>query len=237
VPLARAAFVYTSFVNTSLLVICAAGLMINFVAGLVWGLMVKWMKDDYETNDGLQWRGLSAETVAMVLLAYGLPKGVLQWGFGFAGDRLGRKWLIVTGQVVVAVGLLITFITGEATTWAWANSDPTVGFYVGAAVMGVGTGIMYSNALAAVCDHVDPSWRSSALGAYRFWRDAGWAVGALFTGLYADAFGVGGAWIFTCVLTCLSAAAVAFFYVEVSAEVLGCAAPEEVLDQPIEEAL
>ena len=35
-----------------------------------------------------------------------------------------------------------------------------------------------------------PSWRASAVGVYRLWRDAGFAVGALAAGLIADRLGM-----------------------------------------------
>jgi len=231
--------VYTSFVNTSLLSICFAGLMINFVSGFAWGLFVKWMKDDYQDGNGqLHWTAIDKGTISMIVLCNGLPKGLLQWGCGFLGDRIGRKWLIVCGLGVVSLGLLVVAIAGET------SSNPEVGFFLGATLMGLGTGVMYTNCLAAICDHCDSSWRSSALGAYRFWRDSGYAIGALLTGIFADGIGTGGSVIMTMVLTVLAAATVAYLYEEVNPDVLGscndvpAALEREITtDQPIEESL
>jgi predicted MFS family arabinose efflux permease len=47
--------------------------------------------------------------------------------------------------------------------------------------------------LAAIADHAHPAWRASSLGVYRFWRDIGYAVGALLSGVIADALAVGAA--------------------------------------------
>lgn len=52
--------------------------------------------------------------------------------------------------------------------------------------------MMYSNLLAAVADEVSPTWRASALGTYRFWRDSGYFIGAMASGAMADAFGIPG---------------------------------------------
>merc|ERR1719356_2076551 len=90
--------------------------------------------------------------------------------------------------------------------------EPSLWFMIGALLMGIGTGVMYTNNLAAVVDHSDPSWRSSALGAYRFWRDLGYAVGALLTGLMADAMGKFGAVMLSAFLTALAALFVAIAY-------------------------
>lgn len=208
VTVAQSAFVYTSFINKSLMSICYAGLMINFLSGFAWGLMKKWMKDDYVVDGETKWEGLEKETVANIVLCYGLPKGVLQFIFGYVGDVVGRKWLIVSGLSTCVLGLVILAATGEA------SDDPTAGFFVGALFLGIGTGVMYTNNLAAVVDHSDPSWRSSSLGAYRFWRDLGYAVGALLTGLMADAMGKFGAVLLAAALTALAAIFVALAYQE-----------------------
>jgi len=191
-------------------------------------------------NAQLKWAAIDKGTISTIVLMYGLPKGLLQWGCGFLGDRIGRKWLIVGGLGVVSLGLMVVAIAGET------SSNPIAGFYLGSLLMGIGTGIMYTNNLAAICDHCDPSWRSSALGAYRFWRDSGYAIGALLTGMFADAIGTGGSVIMTMVLTILSTVTVAYLYQEVNPHVLGeknhTNTPDELerevtFDQPIEESL
>jgi MFS family permease len=63
-------------------------------------------------------------------------------------------------------------------------------------LLGVGTAMVYPTLLAAVGDIAHPGWRASAVGVYRFWRDLGYAMGALLAGLAADAFGLHAAvWI------------------------------------------
>ncbi|KAJ1464204.1 hypothetical protein T484DRAFT_1870459, partial [Baffinella frigidus] len=87
-----------------------------------------------------------------------------------------RKWFIVGGLATCFLGLITMIGAG-------VNSEnPEAGFAIGSIFLGLGTSIMYTNNLAAIVDHSDPSWRSSALGTYRFWRDMGYAVGALVTG-------------------------------------------------------
>jgi MFS family permease len=49
---------------------------------------------------------------------------------------------------------------------------------------------VYPTLLAVVGDVAHPRWRASAVGIYRLWRDGGFAVGALLTGVIADSFGV-----------------------------------------------
>jgi len=209
----RASFIYTSFINTSMMSICFAGLMINFISGFAWGIFKKWMKGGHSVDGEMLWDSMSSQDVANVVLCYGVLKGTLQWICGFMGDRLGRKWLIVGGLSVVVLGLVVVAITGAT------SGDPLVGFTIGALIIGAGTGVMYTNNLAAIVDHSDPSWRSSALGAYRFWRDMGYAVGALVTGAAADSMGMPWSVGMTAILTTLAAVLVAVFYKEVPA---GC---------------
>jgi MFS family permease len=175
IDVARSAFVYTSFINVSLVTICFSGLMINFISAFVWSLMKKWMKG----GEAGVWEALDKKTIADIVLCYGILKGLLQCIFGFLGDRIGRRWLISGGLMLCVFGLVLMAAVGVN------ESDPTAGFFIAALCVGFGTGVLYTNLLAAVCDHADPSWRSSALGAYRFWRDMGYAIGALVTGAVA----------------------------------------------------
>ena len=64
------------------------------------------------------------------------------------------------------------------------------GFATGAALLGIGTAMVYPTLLAAIGDVAHPSWRASAVGVYRFWRDLGYAIGALLAGMIADALGL-----------------------------------------------
>jgi MFS family permease len=80
---------------------------------------------------------------------------------------------------------------------------------VGAALQGLGTAMVYPTLLAAITDHTHPTWRASSLGVYRFWRDLGYAVGALVSGLVADTLGFEAAIHLVAVLTLSSGIVVA----------------------------
>ncbi len=105
------------------------------------------------------------------------------WGFfqiatGPLSDRWGRKGLIVAGMWIQAGALLLTALTGEFNWWL-----------VGSVLLGLGTAMVYPSLIAAVSDASNPAWRARSLSVYRFWRDLGYAIGALSAGLIADAFG------------------------------------------------
>jgi MFS family permease len=105
--------------------------------------------------------------------------GVMQLATGAWSDRVGRKWLIAAGMWVQAVGIGVVVL-----------ADGFRGFASGAALLGVGTAMVYPTLLAAIGDVAHPSWRASSVGVYRLWRDLGYAVGALLAGVAADAFGL-----------------------------------------------
>jgi MFS family permease len=77
-------------------------------------------------------------------------------------------------------------------------------FVVGAVLLGIGTAMVYPTLRAAIGDVAHPSWRASAVGVYRLWRDLGYAIGALLAGLIADAFGLQAAMWLIAALTFVS---------------------------------
>jgi predicted MFS family arabinose efflux permease len=62
----------------------------------------------------------------------------------------------------------------------------------------------YPTLLAAITDHAHPTWRATSLGVYRFWRDLGYAIGALLSGVVADLVGLGAAIHLVAALTLIS---------------------------------
>src|SRR5262249_43831843 len=99
---------------------------------------------------------------------------------------------------VQAIGIALFVIGNDIRVWL-----------AGSILLGIGTALVYPTLLAAISDVAHPNWRASAVGVYRLWRDAGYAVGALAAGLVADAFGGSTAIIAIGVLTFLSGLVVA----------------------------
>jgi MFS family permease len=87
--------------------------------------------------------------------------------------------LIVAGMWVQAGGLVLTASTQQFTWWLFAS-----------VLLGIGTAMVYPTLIAAVSDASHPSWRARSLSVYRFWRDLGYAIGALCAGVIADVFGM-----------------------------------------------
>jgi MFS family permease len=118
------------------------------------------------------------ERIDILKAVYPAVWGVLQTITGPLSDRYGRKGLIVAGMWVQAVGLFLTALTRGFGWWLVAS-----------ALLGVGTAMVYPTLIASVSDASHPSWRARSLSVYRFWRDLGYAIGALTAGIIADLFG------------------------------------------------
>ncbi len=123
--------------------------------------------------------GLGVERIGILKAVYPFIWGVLQVASGPLSDRIGRKGLIVSGLWVQAVGMFVILATRSFGWW-----------FLGSAIMGLGTAMVYPTLIAAVSDYSHPTWRAKSLSVYRFWRDLGYAVGALFAGIIADLFGL-----------------------------------------------
>ncbi len=117
---------------------------------------------------------------------------------GPLSDRWGRKGLIVAGMWVQAAGIFVTLLTRNFRWWL-----------LGSVLLGLGTAMVYPSLIAAISDASHPSWRARSLSVYRFWRDLGYAVGALSAGIIADVFGLSWAIGIVGALTFLSGAVVA----------------------------
>jgi MFS family permease len=155
---------------------------------------------------------MTLEQIGTLAAIYPATWGLAQLGTGALSDRIGRKWLIALGMWIQAAGLVVI-----------ATAANFVAFGGGGVLLGLGTAMVYPTLLATIGDVAAPSWRSSAVGAYRLWRDLGYVLGALVAGFAADAFGFAGAIWLVAALTGISGVVVAIRLRETLR--LGTAAP------------
>ncbi|WP_245429391.1 MFS transporter [Mesorhizobium sp. WSM3860] len=184
----REIFMLTSFRDRNLFAASQAGLVNNLNDGMSWGLFPLF----FVAN------GLGVERIGILKAVYPAVWGILQVATGPLSDRWGRKGLIVAGMWVQAAGLLLTAMTRDFGWWLLASL-----------LLGLGTAMVYPSLIAAVSDASHPSWRARSLSVYRFWRDLGYAIGALSAGLIADFFGFAAAIAAIAALTFLSGVIVA----------------------------
>ncbi|WP_257670806.1 MFS transporter [Parapedobacter tibetensis] len=164
-------FAETSWKNRNLFSISQAGLINNLNDGMSWGVFPLLFVS----------AGVSLEGVGWIKAVYPVVWGVGQVITGPMADRFGRKPLIVWGMILQAIGHVVIGLEAFS---------PLASGLAGSILLGMGTAMVYPALLAAVSDAAHPSWRASSLGVYRFWRDIGYAVGALMAGIVATYLGL-----------------------------------------------
>lgn len=165
----REIFALTSWKHRTLFSVSQAGMINNLNDGMAWGLFPLFFVAG----------GLSLRDVSVLGALYPAVWGLVQLVTGGLSDRWGRKILITSGMVLQGVAILSVPMTAGFAPWALASC-----------LLGIGTAMVYPTLLATIGDVAHPSWRASAVGVYRLWRDGGYALGAVLAGLIADALGL-----------------------------------------------
>jgi MFS family permease len=186
---AASVFARTSWRDRDLSAVSQAGLVNNLNDGMAWGLFPLLFAS----------AGLRLDQVGVLAAVYPAVWGVGQLVTGGLSDRVGRKWLIAAGLWVQAAGIAVVAVSSSYALFA-----------LGAVLLGAGTAMVYPTLLAAIGDVAHPSWRASAVGVYRLWRDLGYALGALLAGLTADRLGIRAAVLLVAGVTAASGVLVAW---------------------------
>ncbi len=163
-PSTRELFALVSWKDRRLAALCQAGLVEKFVDALVWVFWPVYLHQQGVDLPGIGW----------IVGVYGFTWGGAQFFTGRLSDRIGRHALNVAGMWLCGAGVALLPM-GHGALW-WSTS---------AAVAGLGMAMLYPNLSAAVADIAHPTWRASAIGLYRFWRDLGYGLGALGLGAAA----------------------------------------------------
>jgi MFS family permease len=187
-PSVKEIFALTSWRERALSSCSQAGLVNNLNDGMSWGIYPLFFSS----------YGLGVAAIGVIKAVYPAVWGALQPITGPLSDRFGRKWLIAWGMGVQAVGIWLTVFVPTYPAWITA-----------AVLQGLGTAMVYPVLLAAISDVAHPGWRATAMGVYRFWRDLGYAIGALLAGVIADLLGMAAAIHVVAALTFLSGLLVA----------------------------
>lgn len=168
-PSQRIIFLRTSLTNRNLFSVSQAGLVNNLNDGMAWGLFPLLFAAE----------GMTLGQIGTLVAIYPAVWGLAQIFTGGLSDRIGRKPLITWGMWVQAASIAGTALASNFFEYS-----------VSAFFLGIGTAMVYPSLLAAIGDVAHPVWRASSVGVYRFWRDLGYAVGALLAGATADIFGL-----------------------------------------------
>lgn len=189
IPLLKNVFLDTTWKHKNLGSITQAGLVNNLNDGMIWGLFPMLLLS----------KGFDFQEIGIIVAAYPAVWGLGQLFSGKLADKYCKKTLLFLGMLAQGIALLGMIWTN---TFTW--------FIILSSLLGVGTAIVYPTFLAAISDNTHPDQRPKSIGVFRLWRDLGYAIGAILTGLIADSFGLGAPILAIGLLTIISSLVVKF---------------------------
>lgn len=168
-------FSYVSWKNKKLFAYSQAGHIEKFLDTCIWIFFPIYLFNN----------GITLMDISYIVGTYAVSWGVLQIFSGLYSDFVGRNILIVLGMLICAITLPICLLSLETSWWLVCS------FF-----MGLGMALLYPSISSAVNDNCDDSWRASAIGIYRFWRDTGYATGAITLGVVTSLFNIETGFVF-----------------------------------------
>jgi MFS family permease len=177
-------FWQTTWKHKNLGSVTQAGLVNNLNDGMAWGIFPMLLAG----------KGFNLEQIGIVTAIYPAVWGIGQLFTGRMADIFNKKHLLFIGMLLQGLALGLFFFAESMTHYVSLS-----------AVLGWGTAMVYPTFLATVADNTHPEDRANSIGVFRLWRDLGYAIGAILTGLIADALGIEASILTIAGLTILSA--------------------------------
>lgn len=169
IPLLKNIFLDTTFNHKSLSGITQAGLVNNLNDGMTWGLLPLLLLS----------KNFTISQIGLITAIYPTVWGLSQLFTGKLSDIYSKKMLLFWGMILQSFGIiLLIFATTE------------IHFILIGIALGFGTALVYPTFINAISDFAHPAQRAESLGTFRLWRDLGYAIGAIITGIIADNFGL-----------------------------------------------
>ena len=184
IPRLKNVFTETSFTNRNLSSVTQAGLVNNLNDGMVWGLLPIMLHQKL----------FSLMDIGVITSIYPAVWGLSQIITGKLADLVSKKQLLFWGMLLQAVAIAYLIFASSYTEMILVSI-----------FLGIGTAMVYPTFLATISDYTHAYDRAKSLGIFRFWRDSGYAIGAIITGLTADYFGATFAILIIALLTLISA--------------------------------
>lgn len=184
VPKLKNVFWDTTWRDKNLGSVTQAGLINNLNDGMAWGIFPILLAS----------KGFSIEQIGIITAIYPAVWGIGQLFTGKIADTFCKKNMLYAGMLLQAIALIAL---------VWANSMSS--YVLLSAVLGWGTAMVYPTFLATVAENTNPQDRAKSIGIFRLWRDLGYAIGAILTGMIADLLSINSAIIFIGILTFISA--------------------------------
>jgi MFS family permease len=170
----------TTWKNKNLGSVTQAGLINNLNDGMVWGILPILLAS----------KSFSIKEIGIITAVYPAVWSIAQIFTGKMADRICKKDMLFWGMMVQAIALILIVFAASFTQ-----------FVLLAILLGWGTAMVYPTFLASIAENTHPNDRANSLGVFRLWRDLGYAIGAIITGVIADAIGINASIIFISGLT------------------------------------
>lgn len=183
IPRLTNVFKETSWTNNNLGAVSQAGLVNNLNDGMVWGIFPLLLAS----------KAYNLEQIGLITATYPAVWGLGQLFTGKMADKYSKKKLLFYGMLIQALALFL---------FSWA--DNLISYIALAAILGWGTAMVYPTFLASIADNTHPTDRAESIGIFRLWRDLGYAIGAILTGILADIYSIDISILFIAALTLLS---------------------------------
>ncbi|OEY72388.1 MFS transporter [Salegentibacter salarius] len=174
----------TTWKDKNLGSVSQAGLINNLNDGMAWGLFPILLSG----------KGFNLEEIGIVTALYPAVWGIGQLFTGRMADIFSKKDMLFIGMLLQAIVLIIL---------VWAES--MTHFVILSFLLGWGTAMVYPTFLATIADSTHPQDRAKSIGVFRLWRDLGYAIGAILTGVIADLVSIEAAIMLIGILTLISA--------------------------------
>ena len=184
VPKLKNLFWDTTWKNKNLGSVTQAGLINNLNDGMVWGIFPILLST----------KGFTIGEIGIITAIYPVVWGIGQLFTGKMADKFCKKDMLYVGMFLQALALIVL---------VWANT--MLHFVMLSSVLGWGTAMVYPTFLATVAENTNPQDRAKSIGIFRLWRDLGYAIGAILTGIIADLVSIDAAILFIGSLTLTSA--------------------------------
>lgn len=184
VPRLKSVFWETTWKHRNLGAVTQAGLINNLNDGMIWGIF----------PIVLAVKNFTLAEIGIITAVYPAVWGLGQLLTGKMADVFPKKLLLFWGMLLQAIALLFIIY-----------AENKMQYIVLAAILGWGTAMVYPTFLATVAENTHPQDRAKSIGIFRLWRDLGYAIGAIITGIIADWWNIDTAILFISVLTFVSA--------------------------------
>lgn len=189
VPLLKNVFWDTTWRDKNLGSVSQAGMINNLNDGMAWGIFPILLSS----------KGFSLEEIGIIVSVYPAVWGLGQLFTGKMADKFCKKKMLFTGMLLQAIALLF-----------FAGATSFTHYIILSAILGWGTAMVYPTFLATVAENTHPKDRAKSIGVFRLWRDLGYAIGAILTGIIADTFGILSSILFIAFLTFISSGIILF---------------------------